>query len=218
MNFRIPLFVVICQLNTTLLVAQEKRAHPNMVLAKATLLPYTIGNDGGFATSLGFEAIFLKHHAIGIDGFLHLAEGSHDNVTDTAGVTHEVGNYHHSTEKAFFIHYRYYFNYKNLSAGGTTIYVSPYYRYGYIERFNDPRYYVAYDYQKERSHAEGFLLGMIWNIKGFKRGYLDFNAGPFIKQKEITMAYREDNVMRSRFEKKQTVGCRIGIFFAYRLY
>ena len=99
-----------------------------------------------------------------------------------------------------------------------TFYISPYYRYGTIARYNDPSYTVEFVTQKERAHSEGVLLGVLWNIKGFKRGYIDVNAGPFKKQKEITTVTLSKNVWDTRFEKQETVGCRVGVFLAILLY
>jgi hypothetical protein len=238
MTLRIILVVVIYLLKTSLSFAQESDSQikndsvksisltplstnkrSNILAVKGTLLPYFIGNDAGIATSVGFEYIFLKHHSIGIDGFLHLALGSHDNIYDTAGVFHDVGSSHHSTEKAIFINYRYYFNYKKLrEQKGVTVYFSPYFRYGNIERHDDPLFKVNYVFQKERSYAEGILLGVVGEIDETKRCKFDFNIGPFKKQKDITTEYLEDKIEKTRFEKKETIGCRIGVFFTYLIY
>jgi hypothetical protein len=238
MILRIVLVAVIYLLETSLLFAQERgsqikndsvmRISPaplitnktsNILAVKATVLPYFIGNDAGIATSVGFEYIFFKHHSIGIDGFLHVAYGSSDNILDTADVRHDVGSRHHSTEKAIFFNYRYYFNYKKLrEQKGVTVYISPYFRYGYIERHNDPLFKVNYVFQKERSWSEGILLGMVGKIDECKRCKFDVNIGPFKKQKDITTVYLEDQIEKTRFEKKETVGLRIGVFFTYLIY
>jgi hypothetical protein len=191
----------------------------NIVVLRGTILPYLIGNDMGIATSVGVEYIFLKHHSIGIDGFLHLTYGGQDNLYDTAGVFYKTGSHHHSSEKAIFINYRYYFNPKNLQAlRGVTAYISPYFRYGYSEEHNDPQFNVNYILQKEHSSSEGILLGLVGPIDKNKRCKFDVNAGPFKKRKDITTVYLEDHVEKTRSEHKKTVGLRIGVFFTYLIY
>jgi hypothetical protein len=238
MTRRIILVVVIYLMKASISYAQENNSQiindsvksispnpwsankrSNIIAVKGTLLPYFIGNDAGIGMSVGFEYIFLKHHSIGIDGFLHLAQGSHDNIYDTAGVFYDVGSSHHSTEKAIFINYRYYFNYKKLKEEkGVTVYISPYFRYGYLERHDDPLFDVEYVFQKERSYAKGILLGLVGKIDECKRCKFDVNLGPFKKQKEITTVYLEDKIEKTRFEKKETVGLRLGVFFSYLIY
>lgn len=236
---RMVLVALIFALKTPQLLAQERdslqtdtttlttppipnliRKLPKNILAiKGTVLPYFVGNDMGIGTSLGVEYIFFKRHSIGIDGFMHWGFGSHDNLKDTAGVFYDVGSYHHLTEKAVFLSYRFYINAKALSAPiGVAFYISPYYRYGNKEEHNDPKFNVEFVVQKTRSESAGILLGLVGGIDKTQRGKVDFNIGPFKKQKEITTLYLENHVERTGFEKKDVIGLRVGIFFTYLIY
>jgi hypothetical protein len=70
------------------------------------VLPFLLGNGGGFSSVFGVEYGIGKNQSIGVDGFFEYQENSDDMVQDTAGVQHQVGDYWFSFERAVFLNYR----------------------------------------------------------------------------------------------------------------
>src|SRR5579864_510937 len=122
---------------------------------KGKVLPFLIGNGGGVSGFLGTEYGFLKNQSIGIDGYLLLQEGSDDNITDTAGVKHDVGNYFSSVEKAVLVDYRYYFDFRRWRQKGLVFYTVAYVRLGHISRQWDPLYRNTWVRQEEDHRSAG---------------------------------------------------------------
>ena len=183
---------------------------------KGITLPYFLGNNAGIAFSLGGEYWFLKNQSIGIDGFINLAEGSREDIADTAGIVHDVGGYYHTTEKAIFLNYRYYFGSNPLRNNSDfALYVSTYFRYGHRATLKDELYPEDYITKIENSWSQGILIGSVSALDQSKRFYFDVNAGPFFKEKNINTTYREAGIIKSSNEKPSAIGVRIGIYICY---
>jgi len=81
---------------------------------KGKALPFVLGDESGISALLGVEYGFARNQSIGVDGFIESISKSDDNEVDTAGVSHDVATYYRSREKALFLNYRYYFNFRKL--------------------------------------------------------------------------------------------------------
>ena len=71
-------------------------------------------NRDGVSGLFGVEYGITKNQSIGVDGFLEYRENSNDMAQDTAGVTHQIGDYWNSVKRAVFLNYRYYFSFQRL--------------------------------------------------------------------------------------------------------
>jgi hypothetical protein len=181
---------------------------------KATCLPVFIGNSGLISNVLGMEYGFMKNQSISIDLNYIYSEDSHDMVADTAGVSHNTGNYSYSNEEAVFAYYRYYFSWQKIrESKGLSFYSSCYFRYGYVERKEDPAFSGNYISQKESNYAEGILFGAIKQCN-YKRLGLDFNVGVFDKQKDIATIYSAD----TRHQGSSNIGVKIGFTLDYLIF
>jgi len=179
---------------------------------KGKILPWEIGNGGGIASFLGVEYGFLKHNSIGVDGFLHLMESSDDDVRDTAGLKHDVGNYWTGVERAILFDYRYYFDNIERRYSGVAFYLLTYVRLGAISRHYDPLYRADYLDHWETHHSAGLSFGATIPIDKRYRWGIDINAGVFEKEKRIVETYLDKAAMTKR---SVGPGFRLSVNFSY---
>jgi hypothetical protein len=185
---------------------------------KGMVLPYLLGNGSGIANNLGFESIFLNHHSFGINGMYHISGGSFENVTDTLGIKHKTGKNYKSIEKALNINYRYYFNfYKFSEARGKAFYSSLIYRYGKTNRFEDPAYKVDYLTQFETKNTIAFAIGMLARFKTTDRFGIDINMGVSHKNINLVTNYRDNNIIKTKFENSSNFCFWVGLTVGYYL-
>ena len=168
---------------------------------KGKVLPFFLGDFGGISGLFGVEYGIGKNQSIGIDGFLELQENSDDGVQDTAGVTHKVGNYWHSSERAVFLNYRYYFSFQRLRRKkGIAPYMVAFLRYGKLDQYYDPLYKLTSYYQNhEWDYSAGVLVGA--TFPWARRVGIDVNTGVFEKEKVKDteyLAHGVESLVRSR--------------------
>lgn len=181
---------------------------------KGKVLPFPIGNDLGINGLLGVEFAFLKNHTIGVDAYCLYLFGSHDKVKDTAGVEHEVGSFHKSFDKAIFMNYRFYFDFKKLRANkGLSLFTGCFYRYGQVNSSKDPAFEKEYINTWETDNSAGLFFGGIYHLR--KRLGLDFNLGYYYKQMNIRSTYLDKQDIKIKTENPNTTGLRIGLNLTY---
>jgi hypothetical protein len=158
---------------------------------KGKALPFVLGDEGGISALLGVEYGFAKNQSIGIDGFIELTSKSDNNSTDTAGVMHDVARYYHSTERALFLNYRYYFSSRTLrQKHGIVPYLLVFLRYGKIDQHYDPLYPLTSWLNNYETHYSGGLMaGSLFQLSHTGRLAVDVNTGIFLKQKDISTTY-----------------------------
>jgi len=178
---------------------------------KGKALPWLFGNAGGISFFLGFEYGFAKNQSIGIDGFAYFEEASNDMAKDTAGVTHEVGDYWNSTEKAILLDYRYYFNFQRLRRrAGIAPYILAYVRDGWIDRSYDPLYpLTSYWQDHERHYSAGLQFGA--SIRADRHWNFDINFGLFEKEKVIHTEFLTHGVVTSTNWRPVEMGFRLSV-------
>ena len=178
---------------------------------KAKVLPFELGDFGGFSTLFGVEYGITKSQSIGVDAFFEYQENSDDHVQDTAGVAHEVGNYWHSSERAVFLNYRYYFSAQRLRRKeGIVPYTVVFLRYGKLDQYYDPLYPLTSYYQNhEWDYSAGVLVGA--TLPWGRRMGLDVNTGVFEKEKVKDTEYLvhgAESLVRSR---RPGLGVRVSV-------
>src|SRR5262249_35762341 len=139
----------------------------------------------------GVEYGFARNQSIGVDGFIEAISKSDNNEVDTSGVSHDVATYYRSREKAIFLNYRYYFNFKNLRYDrGIIPYALVFLRYGTIAQHYIPLYpLTSYLRNNEKHYSVGFMAGSLFNLSHTGRLGVDVNMGVFLKRKEISTVY-----------------------------
>lgn len=197
--------------NRAWLTPYDPHANYHTWSLKGKVLPFLIGNAGGFSTLLGVEYGIGKHQSIGVDAFFEYQENSDDNVGDTAGVQHTVGNYWHSSERAVFLNYRYYFSAQWLRREeGIAPYTVVFLRYGKLDQYYDPLYPLSSYYQNhEWDYSAGVLIGATfpWD----RRVGVDVNTGIFEKEKVKDTEYLvhgAESLVRSR---RPGLGVRVSV-------
>lgn len=158
---------------------------------KGKALPFVLGDEGGISALLGLEYGFARNQSIGIDGFLELISKSDNNEVDTAGVTHDVATYYRSREKALFLNYRYYFNFKKLRYDrGIIPYALVFLRYGTIYQHYIPLYpLTSFLNNNEKHYSAGAMAGSIFQLSHGGRLGVDVNMGVFLKRKDVAAVY-----------------------------
>ena len=186
---------------------------------KGKVLPFLLGNGGGISGLLGIEYGFAKNQSIGIDGFIELQEDSDDNVYDTAGVKQDIGDYYFSKERAVFLNYRYYFNWKKLRDRGIVPYLLCFLRYGKLDQHYDPDYPLTSFLSNHEKHTSaGIMLGATSIIGANNRLGLDINTGLFDKQKVISTVYLKNGVETTTASKPVGLGYRLSVNLTYWFY
>jgi hypothetical protein len=180
---------------------------------KGKVLPFFLGNGGGLSALFGAEYGIATNQSIGIDGFFEYQENSDDNVQDTAGAEHSVGNYWHSSERAVFINYRYYFNFQRLrQKKGIAPYTVAFLRYGKLDQYYDPLYPLTSYYQNhEWDYSAGVLVGATFGSKRDKRFGLDVNTGVFEKEKVKDTEYLVHGVESEVHSRRTGLGFRLSV-------
>lgn len=183
---------------------------------KGKILPWTLGNGGGVSGLLGIEYGFTKNQSIGIDVYSELEENSDDNVNDTSGVQHAIGDYWHSFERAIFFNYRYYFSFQRLREHkGIAPYLLAFVRYGKIDAAYDPLYPLNYYWKQDQRHySAGLLLGTTFPFFTH-RWCLDINTGIFDKQKVIYTQFLTHGVVSSTNWRPRDLGYRLSVNLVY---
>lgn len=183
---------------------------------RGTFLPYFIGNSGGVSMALGFDVGIGKRQSIGLEAAYFFEGGAHDDLADNDGVVHQDNaNRYGSNNRAIFLHYRYYLGLQKFRSYGWTWYVSPFARYGKIERYQDQNF-PGNDYtvEAEVQKSAGMVVGCIIN-SGIDNLGFDINVGGFYKTRDITTDYIEQfggDIVKS---KKSNIGLRIGVSINY---
>lgn len=187
---------------------------------KGKVLPFVLGDESGVSALLGLEYGFAKNQSIGIDAFAEFTTRTDDNAPDTAGVTHAIARYYHGRERALFLNYRYYFNYKGLRTDrGIIPYALVFLRYGKIDQHYDPLYpLTSFLNNNETHYSAGLMAGSIFQLSHTGRLGVDVNTGVFIKQKDISTVYLL-NHDRSNFKSKPIgPGFRLSANLVYWFY
>jgi len=186
---------------------------------KGKVLPYPIlGNGAGISVLLGVEYGFAMNQSIGVDVFSDWSENSNDNVADTAGVQHAFGDYYAGFEKALFLNYRYYFNFRRLrEKKGVAPYLLVFFRDGKIYQHFDPLYPVqSWISNRERQYSAGLMVGATMQSNlGPDRLDLDINLGIFDKLKEISQVYLENGVQTTVNSRPVGPGFRLSVNLVY---
>jgi hypothetical protein len=184
---------------------------------KGKVLPFILGNGGGFSTMLGLEYGFAKNQSIGVDAFFEYTGSSDDNVADTAGVVHDFGAYYTGLEKALFLNYRYYFNFQRLrEKQGIAPYIVAFLRYGKIDQHYDPLYPLSrWQSNKETQYSTGILIGGTAVVGGKGRLGLDVNFGLFEKEKVISAVYLKNGVETMVNGRPIGIGFRLSVNLSY---
>ena len=186
---------------------------------KGKVLPFLFGNGGGVSGMLGVEYGFAKNQSIGVDGFYEYQENSNDNVQDTAGVTHDFGDYYHSNERAIFLNYRYYFNCAQLRKDGIIPYILVFGRYGKLDQHYDPLYPLSSFKDNYETHRSvGLMLGSAFQFNRPRRLGLDINLGIFEKKKDISAVYLKNGVTSTVDSHPLGPGFRLSVNLVYWFY
>ena len=180
-------------------------------------LPFVLGDQSGISFLLGGEYGFAKNQSIGIDGFIELASKSDNNSTDTAGVMHDVARYYHSTERALFLNYRYYFSYQKLRRDhGIVPYLLVFLRYGKIDEHYNPLYPLSSFLNNYETHySAGLMAGTIIQLSRTGRLGVDINTGIFVKRKDISTTYSNNHHLTTDTSKLLGPGFRFAANLVY---
>ncbi|MBS1606291.1 MAG: hypothetical protein JST42_26770 [Bacteroidetes bacterium] len=187
---------------------------------KGKALPFVLGDEGGISALLGVEYGFARNQSIGVDGFLEFISKSDNNGVDTAGVTHDVATYYRSREKALFLNYRYYFNFKNLRYDrGIIPYVLVFLRYGVIYQHYLPLYPLT-DFltNNEKHYSAGIMAGSIFQLSHKGRLGVDVNMGIFLKRKDISSVYLVNHRQSTLSDSPLGPGFRLSANMIYWFY
>lgn len=186
---------------------------------KGKILPFPIGNGGGISGMLGIEYGFAQNQSIGVDGYILLQEDSHDNISDTAGVEHSTAQTYHSSERALFLNYRYYFNFARLRRHGFIPYALVFYRYCKLGQHFDPHYpLTSFLNNYETQNSVGLMIGSSYQFRATPRLGLDVNLGIFEKQKDITTNYLQNRLISTAHTHPFGPGFRISVNLVYWFY
>lgn len=187
---------------------------------KGKALPFVLGDEGGISALLGAEYGFARNQSIGIDGFIELTDKSDNNSTDTAGIMHDIARYYHSTERALFLNYRYYFSYRNLrQRHGTAPYVLIFLRYGRIGQHYDPLYPLTSFLNNDETHySAGLMAGGLFQLSHTGRLAIDVNTGIFLKQKDISTTYLYNHTSTTDTSRPLSPGFRFAANLVYWFY
>lgn len=148
---------------------------------KGKAFPFPAGDHLGLAAFLGVEYGFLKHHSLGVDGFIAHTFGTYDAFTDTAGVEHPDGGSTWTTYKAVFVNYRCYLGFPSWRESGWSPYVGAFFRHGTVNGMGDEEY-AKTDLEFHETHISGGpLVGMLYQFDRWGRWGLDMNMGVFRK-------------------------------------
>lgn len=184
---------------------------------KGKIFPFVFGNDGGFNILAGTEFGFCRNHTLGMDAYFLREGGSHDEVQDTAGVKHDVGDSHHRNEGALFFNYRYYFDTPGLrDEKGISMYIQLFFRYGKLHDYEDPLFTKTFISNDEIHYSGGPGFGLIFNIR--KRLGWDVHVDPFYKQKMVTEVTRVNGQPVTTITHPTQWGVRVGVNLIYWFY
>jgi hypothetical protein len=200
-------------MNSTRLTPYNPKGNFRTWSLKGKVLPFILGNGGGISGLFGIEYGITKNQSIGVDGFLEYQENSNDMAQDTSGVTHQIGDYWNSVERAVFLNYRYYFSFQRLrERKGIAPYTVVFLRYGKLDQYYDPLYPLTSYYQNhEWDYSAGILLGATFGFKRNKRLGLDVNTGVFEKEKVKDTEYLVHGVESEVHSRPTGLGFRLSV-------
>jgi hypothetical protein len=98
---------------------------------KARVLPWLLGNSGGFNFLLGVEFGFCKNHSIGVDAMHYGTQDHHDHYYGQNDPRNRESDHYNGRDDALYFFYNYYYNLKNIREGlGVALYTGLNYRIG----------------------------------------------------------------------------------------
>jgi hypothetical protein len=184
---------------------------------KGKVLPFVLGDQGGISFLLGGEYGFTRNQSLGIDGFVEFISKSDNNSTDTAGVMHDVARYYHSTERALFLNYRYYFSSPLRQQHGIVPYLLVFLRYGKIDEHYNPLYPLSSFLNNYQTHySAGLMAGSVIQLSHTGRLGVDINTGIFVKRKDISTTYSYNHHLSTDTSRRLGPGIRFAANLVYR--
>jgi hypothetical protein len=182
----------------------------NTCAVRGKVLPWLLGNDGGYNALLGFEFGFLRNQSLGVDGSYTISGGSHDDVTDTAGVHHDVGAHHAIRDKSLYLNYRYYFKARSEK---DFYFAGAFLRYGRKDYYQDQLYQADFISKYEYHRSACFFLG--WDHVLSPHLDLDLYLGAIYIQRDVYAVVKENNVVVDKVEHPQEVNAKFSINLSF---
>ncbi|MES2516283.1 MAG: hypothetical protein V4580_19165 [Bacteroidota bacterium] len=180
---------------------------------KARILPWLLGNSGGFNYLLGVEFGFLKNHSISIDGMHYGTQDHRDHYFGENDPRNRESDDYYGRDDALYFSYNYYYNLKTIREGlGVALYTGLNYRAGRANYTWDRGISKDSILQSSRNYySYGPQLGLIIKWGERKHFAINVNVAALYSTKNISEQRTDNLVLTTNHYHLNSYDLKVGL-------